>query len=87
MLRCVVEKAIESEFSLTLGKFYMFYVHVLYTQCRKFPFSKKHGKWQLRPSENLVLWELLYYTGTMIKPTIGIKLMIGGLASLMAIEP
>ena len=33
MLRHIVEKATESEFSLsnTLGKFYMFCVHVMYT--------------------------------------------------------
>ena len=44
VLRYKVEKAIESEFSLTLGKFYVFCVHVLYTQCSKLPFSVKHAK-------------------------------------------
>ena len=43
VLRYVVEKAIESEFSLTLSKFYMFYVHVLYTQCSKHPFRGKQA--------------------------------------------
>ena len=33
VLTYIVEKAIESVFSLTLGKFYMFCVHVMYTQC------------------------------------------------------
>ena len=35
-------KAIESKFSLTLGKFYVFCELVLYTQCSKLPFSVKY---------------------------------------------
>ena len=59
-----MKKAIESEFSLPLGKFYMFCVHVMYTPCSKLPFSMEHAKWQLRLSDNdkhcgsyMALWQ------------------------------
>ena len=41
--RYMMEKAIESRFPLTLGRFYMSCVHVLYTQCSKLPFSMNWG--------------------------------------------
>ena len=47
----IMEKAIEYKFSLTLGKFFMFCVHILCAQCSKLSFSMKHSKWQLRISE------------------------------------
>ena len=40
---CAHEKAIENEFSLTLGNFYVLCT-CPYTRCNKLPFSVKHSK-------------------------------------------
>ena len=51
VLRQILDNTIDSEFSLPLGEFYMFRVHLMYTPCSKLPnchISTKHSKWQLR---------------------------------------
>ena len=42
VLRLTVENIINSEFSLHLGKFYMFRIHVVYSPCSKLPLSDMH---------------------------------------------
>ena len=46
------EDNINSEFSLSLGKSYMFRVHVMHSTSSKLPFSRKHVKWKLRLNDN-----------------------------------
>ena len=49
----ILDKMLDTEFSLLLGEFYMFCVHAMYTLCSKLPncqISMKHAKWQLRLS-------------------------------------
>ena len=42
-----MDKTIDNEFSIHMGKFYILHVYVVYSPCSKLPFSEKHAKCQL----------------------------------------
>ena len=54
-------KIIDSEFSIypSIRVSLMFLVHVMYSPFSKLLFSTKHAKWQLRLSDNKMLWQLV----------------------------
>ena len=58
VLRQTLDKTIDHEFSLPLGEFYMFCVHLMYTPCSKLPnchISTKHAEWQLRWQYTIII--------------------------------